>query len=65
MEYSLLNRRPEEWFPLLNEHQISVIARGPLAKGILTDNNTRKIERVKEKITFLILTMNYMRRLRM
>ncbi|MBE5104080.1 aldo/keto reductase [Bacillus thuringiensis] len=49
MEYSLLNRRPEEWFPLLNEHQISVIARGPLAKGILTDNNAKKIERVKEK----------------
>ncbi|MDM5235799.1 aldo/keto reductase [Bacillus cereus] len=49
MEYSLLNRRPEEWFPILNEHQISVIARGPLAKGILTDNNARKIERVKEK----------------
>ncbi|AHA07348.1 aldo/keto reductase [Bacillus toyonensis] len=49
MEYSLLNRRPEEWFSLLNEHQISVIARGPLAKGILTDNNARKIERVKEK----------------
>ncbi|PEO67645.1 oxidoreductase [Bacillus toyonensis] len=49
MEYSLLNRRPEEWFPLLNEHQISVIARGPLAKGILTDDNARKIERVKEK----------------
>ena len=48
MEYSLLNRRPEEWFQLLNEHQISVIAR-ILAKGILTDNNTRKIERVKEK----------------
>ena len=23
--------------------------RGPLAKGILTDNNARKIERVKEK----------------
>ncbi len=35
--------------PPLNEHQISVIARGPLAKGILTDNNARKIERVKEK----------------
>ena len=49
MEYSLLNRRPEEWFPLLNEHQISVIARGPLAKGILTNNNASKIERVKEK----------------
>ncbi|UYX50917.1 aldo/keto reductase [Bacillus thuringiensis] len=49
MEYSLLNRRPEEWFPLLNEHQISVIARGPLAKGILTNNNASKIERVKKK----------------
>ncbi|MEK5251133.1 aldo/keto reductase [Bacillus sp. FSL R9-9530] len=49
MEYSLLNRRPEEWFPFLNEQQISVIARGPLAKGILTNNNARKIERVKEK----------------
>ncbi|MGZ7150890.1 aldo/keto reductase [Bacillus sp. BC08] len=49
MEYSLLNRRPEEWFPLFSEHQISIIARGPLAKGILTDNNARKIERVKEK----------------
>ncbi|QWH19137.1 aldo/keto reductase [Bacillus mycoides] len=49
MEYSLLNRRPEEWFQVLNEHQISVIARGPLAKGILTNNNASKIERVKEK----------------
>ncbi|KEK26032.1 aldo/keto reductase [Bacillus gaemokensis] len=49
MEYSLLNRRPEEWFSLLQEQQISVIARGPLAKGLLTDNNERKIEKVKEK----------------
>ncbi|MBJ8029754.1 aldo/keto reductase [Bacillus cereus group sp. N21] len=49
MEYSLLNRQPEEWFPLLQEHQISIIARGPLAKGLLTDNNERKIEKVKEK----------------
>ncbi|MDM5189804.1 aldo/keto reductase [Bacillus sp. DX4.1] len=49
MEYSLLNRRPEEWFPLLRDNQISVIARGPLAKGLLTDNNERKIEKVKEK----------------
>ncbi|MFJ8527735.1 aldo/keto reductase [Bacillus sp. NPDC094106] len=49
MEYSLLNRRPEEWFSLLQEHQISIIARGPLAKGLLTDSNERKIEKVKEK----------------
>jgi aryl-alcohol dehydrogenase-like predicted oxidoreductase len=37
MQYSLLDRRPEEWFPLLEEHKISVIARGPVAKGLLTE----------------------------
>ncbi len=36
MQYSLLDRRPEEWFPLLREHHISVIARGPVARGLLT-----------------------------
>ncbi len=37
MQYSLLDRRPEELFPLLEEHQVSIVARGPVAKGILTD----------------------------
>ncbi|WP_227936720.1 aldo/keto reductase [Alkalihalobacillus deserti] len=37
IQYSLLDRRPEEVFPLLKEHQISVVARGPIAKGILTN----------------------------
>lgn len=37
MQYSLLDRRPEEMFPLLEANNISVIARGPLAKGLLTD----------------------------
>jgi aryl-alcohol dehydrogenase-like predicted oxidoreductase len=37
MQYSLLDRRPEEWFPLLAERQISIIARGPVAKGLLTE----------------------------
>lgn len=49
MEYSLLNRRPEEWFSFLRDNKISVIARGPLAKGLLTNHNERKIENVKEK----------------
>lgn len=49
MEYSILNRRPEEWFPLLQNHNISVIARGPLAKGLLTGNNKRKLDKAKEK----------------
>lgn len=37
MQYSLLDRRPEEWFSLLEEQGISVVARGPLAKGLLTE----------------------------
>ncbi|MGG2095599.1 aldo/keto reductase [Bacillus sp. S13(2024)] len=49
MEYNILNRRPEEWFPFLQEHNISVIARGPLAKGLLTSNNEQKLAKVKEK----------------
>ncbi|APH04523.1 aldo/keto reductase [Bacillus weihaiensis] len=36
MQYSLLDRRPEEWFSTIKNHDVSVIARGPLAKGLLT-----------------------------
>lgn len=38
MQYSILDRRPEEEaFPLLEKHGISVVARGPLARGLLSD----------------------------
>ncbi|WP_408006613.1 aldo/keto reductase [Pseudalkalibacillus sp. A8] len=37
MQYSLLDRRPEEWLNMIHTHDVSVIARGPLAKGNLTD----------------------------
>ncbi|MBX0317818.1 aldo/keto reductase [Shouchella clausii] len=37
MQYSILDRRPEEWFPYLQENGISVVARGPVAKGILSE----------------------------
>ena len=36
MPYNLLDRRAEELFPLLKKHNVSIIARGPLAKGLLT-----------------------------
>jgi len=39
MQYSLLDRRPEEWFDLINEHNVHVIVRGPLAKGLLTERS--------------------------
>jgi len=42
MQYSLLDRRPEEWVSILTEHRISMIARGPIAKGILTEKTLEK-----------------------
>jgi len=47
MQHSLLDRRPEEWFSLIQEHQVSVIARGPLAKGLLTG---RPLNHASDKI---------------
>lgn len=47
MQYSLLDRRPEEEaLPLLQEHGVSVVTRGPLAKGLLSD---KMLEKVTEK----------------
>ncbi|SHN20545.1 aldo/keto reductase [Gracilibacillus kekensis] len=39
MQYSILDRRPEEeMFQLLDQHNISVVTRGSLAKGMLSNN---------------------------
>ncbi|TWE06268.1 aryl-alcohol dehydrogenase-like predicted oxidoreductase [Neobacillus bataviensis] len=47
MQYSILDRRPEEEaLPLLHEHGISVVTRGPLAKGLLSD---RLLSKATEK----------------
>jgi aryl-alcohol dehydrogenase-like predicted oxidoreductase len=43
MQYSLLDRRPEETvFPLLTENNISVVTRGPLARGVLSEKMLEK-----------------------
>ena len=36
MQYSLLDRRPEEWFSFIEDLGASVITRGTVAKGLLT-----------------------------
>lgn len=47
MQYSILDRRPEEEaIPLLQEHGIGVVTRGPLAKGLLSD---KMLEKISEK----------------
>lgn len=43
MQYSILDRRPEEEaLPLLHEHGIGVVTRGPLSKGLLSDQLLNK-----------------------
>lgn len=44
MPYSLLDRRAEEFFPLFQEKNISVIVRGPLAQGLLTNEWKQKLK---------------------
>src|SRR5690606_29563758 len=50
MQYSILDRRPEEEvFSLLKENKISIVARGPVAKGILTEKPLENFsDRIKE-----------------
>lgn len=59
MQYSLLDRRPEEEaLDLLQEHGISVITRGSLAKGLLVDKpskayldyNTSEVEKLQSDL---------------
>ncbi|MFD2762297.1 aldo/keto reductase [Lentibacillus juripiscarius] len=53
MQYNLLDRRPEEEvLDLLNENSISVLARGPLAKGMLSGRAEQQLEK-KGKDGFL------------
>ncbi|MBY7143432.1 aldo/keto reductase [Virgibacillus sp. NKC19-3] len=44
MQYSMLDRRPETLLDVLHENQISVLARGPLAKGMLSNQAAKQIE---------------------
>lgn len=47
MQYSILDRRPEEeTLPFLEEHGVSVVTRGPLAKGLLSE---KMLEKISEK----------------
>ncbi|PAV29562.1 oxidoreductase [Virgibacillus profundi] len=53
MQYNILDRRPEEdVLDLLHANNISVLARGPLAKGMLSNKAERQIE-AKGKNGFL------------
>ncbi len=43
MQYSILDRRPEELFAFLQDKNISVVTRGSVAKGLLSDKVLEKL----------------------
>ena len=45
MQYSLLDRRPEEWFGVIHEAAASVITRGSIAKGLLTSEGLSRAQK--------------------
>ena len=45
MQYSLLDRRPEEWLPMIHNAGASVITRGTIAKGFLTSDGLTRAEK--------------------
>ncbi|QFF98652.1 aldo/keto reductase [Psychrobacillus glaciei] len=52
MQYSLLDRRPEEWFSLLEENDASLLSRGTLAKGLLTADGLNRTNKTDEYLSY-------------
>ncbi|GAE31153.1 aldo/keto reductase [Halalkalibacter hemicellulosilyticus] len=64
MQYSLLDRRPEEWFPLLGQHDVSVVVRGAVAKGILTSRPFSTLASKIQANGYLSYTANELKQVR-
>ena len=47
MQYSLLDRRPEEWFSMIENAGASIITRGTVAKGLLTLDGASRAKSLK------------------
>ena len=52
MQYSLLDRRPEEWFSLLENNDASLFSRGTLAKGLLTADGLNRANKTNEYLSY-------------
>ncbi|RDV32796.1 aldo/keto reductase [Lysinibacillus capsici] len=46
MQYSALDRRPEEWFNFIAKQGASVVTRGTVAKGLLTNSWQQRLQHV-------------------
>ena len=45
MQYSALDRRPEEWFDFITQQGASVVSRGTVAKGLLTNEWAKRLQK--------------------
>lgn len=52
MQYSLLDRRPEEWLSLLKNNSTTLLSRGTLAKGLLTAEGLTRANRTDEYLSY-------------
>ncbi|MBT2582001.1 aldo/keto reductase [Planococcus sp. ISL-109] len=52
MQYSLLDRRPEEFLPGIGETGRSVVARGSLAKGLLTAEGVSRADKMGDYLQY-------------
>jgi aryl-alcohol dehydrogenase-like predicted oxidoreductase len=52
MQYSLLDRRPEEWLSLLEKNDVSLLSRGTLAKGLLTSEGIDRANKTEEYLSY-------------
>ena len=52
MQYSLLDRRPEEWLYLLENKGASLLTRGSLAKGLLTEEGLARASKMGQYLTY-------------
>lgn len=52
MQYSLLDRRPEEWFDFILENRASVVTRGSVAKGLLSNEWQKRLANTNGYVTY-------------
>ncbi|MCS1381047.1 aldo/keto reductase [Lysinibacillus sphaericus] len=54
MQYSALDRRPEEWLDFIASEGASVVTRGTIAKGLLTNNWKERLQQVNGYQTYTV-----------
>lgn len=52
MQYSIFDRRPEEFFPFFEEKKVSVVTRGSIAQGLLTNEWKRRVEKINSYLNY-------------